>query len=112
MLGRLSGDIIKKGGYKISALEIECVLSKHPKVGEVCVFGISDPKYGEDIYCQIVPKYSSLTIEEMQVFAMERMSSYKVPKDWKLVESIPKNALGKVNKKELRQSIEKRAKLP
>ncbi len=51
ILGRMSQDIIKKAGYKISGLEIESHLLEHKKVTEVCVFGIPDEKYGEEIAC-------------------------------------------------------------
>lgn len=56
ILGRLSQDIIKKGGYKISALEIENRLLEHPLISEACVLGIPDDKLGEEIGAIIVPK--------------------------------------------------------
>lgn len=55
ILGRLSQDIIKKGGYKLSALEIEGVILEHPDVDEVCVLGIYDEKMGEEVGVYIVP---------------------------------------------------------
>lgn len=54
----MSQDIIKKGGFKISALEIESYLLQHDKVREVCVFGIPDAKYGEEIACVFVGNLS------------------------------------------------------
>lgn len=52
-LGRLSQDIIKRGGYKLSALEIESAILEHRKVQEVVVVGISDPKFGQEVACLI-----------------------------------------------------------
>jgi len=54
ILGRLSQDIIKKGGYKLSALEIENVLLDNPKVKEVAVVGVPDDKYGDEIAAIVV----------------------------------------------------------
>ena len=51
ILGRISQDIIKKAGYKISALDIESVLLQNTQVKECCVFGVPDVKYGEEIVC-------------------------------------------------------------
>ena len=58
ILGRLSQDIIKKSGFKISALEIENRLLENNEVAEVAVFGISDEKHGEEIACLLVAKNS------------------------------------------------------
>ena len=63
--GRLSQDIIKKGGYKISALEIEAVLLEHPQVKEVCVYGIPDEKYGEEITALVVGNDNEVSGDEL-----------------------------------------------
>ena len=63
--GRLSQDIIKKGGYKISALEIEAVLLQHPDVKEVCVYGIPDERYGEEIAALAVGKDETAKADEL-----------------------------------------------
>ena len=103
--GRLSADIIKKGGYKISALDIESVLLTHPGIKEVCVLGLPDEKYGDEIAAMVVADDSKglqLTQEELVQFGREKMSSYKVPRIWKLLDSIPRNQMGKINKKQVR----------
>eukprot|EP00349_Pseudokeronopsis_sp_Brazil_P005270 CAMPEP_0202974224 /NCGR_PEP_ID=MMETSP1396-20130829/58600_1 /ASSEMBLY_ACC=CAM_ASM_000872 /TAXON_ID= /ORGANISM="Pseudokeronopsis sp., Strain Brazil" /LENGTH=117 /DNA_ID=CAMNT_0049707683 /DNA_START=269 /DNA_END=622 /DNA_ORIENTATION=- len=79
ILGRMSADIIKKGGYKLSALEIEGVLLKNPKVSEACVFGVNDEKYQEEIFAYVVPSDKSLTIEELKEFAKRNLPKYQVP---------------------------------
>ena len=86
--GRLSADIIKKGGYKISALDIEAIVLEHPAVKEVCVFGLPDEKYGEEIVALVVEAGNKGTLkhEEVQAFCREKLSSYKVPRIWKTLE--------------------------
>ena len=106
--GRLSADIIKKGGYKISALDIESVLLTHPSIEEVCVLGLPDEKYGDEIAALVVANASKdqLTQEELVEFSREKMSSYKVPRIWKLLDSIPRNQMGKINKKQVRKDFD------
>lgn len=70
ILGRLSADIIKKGGYKLSALEIESVLLTHAGVNEACVLGMPDPKYGDEIAALIVGS-DGVGSEELQEFCKE-----------------------------------------
>ena len=98
--GRLSADIIKKGGYKISALDIESVLLEHPSVNEICVLGIPDEKYGDEIAALVcLADGSDVTVEQLQEFGRGQMSSYKVPRVWKVLKSLPRNQMGKINKK-------------
>ena len=105
ILGRLSQDIIKKSGYKISALEIESKLLEHPNIAEVVVFGIPDEKYGEEIAALLVLKNKEKGLDDINNFCLTRMSSYKVPRKWKLMDEIPRNAMGKVQKKELKKLL-------
>jgi malonyl-CoA/methylmalonyl-CoA synthetase len=102
--GRLSADIIKKGGYKISALDIEGVLLTHPKVKEACVLAVPSEKYGDEIAALIVGD-GNLTSAELQAYTGEKLSSYKVPRIWKILEEIPRNQMGKINKKHLVKEI-------
>ncbi|XP_017771988.1 PREDICTED: acyl-CoA synthetase family member 3, mitochondrial [Nicrophorus vespilloides] len=102
MLGRTSVDIIKCGGYKVSALEIETHLLGHPKVADTAVVGLKDETWGE-IICAIVVLKPEATMdqEEMREWAKTKMPEYTVPKQLKIVQQIDKNAMGKINKKEL-----------
>ncbi len=100
LLGRTSVDIIKSGGYKISALEIEAALLEHAAVAEIAVVGEPDATWGERIAaCVVARDGHSLTLEELQAFARERLAPYKVPRALRLLPALPRNAMGKVQKK-------------
>jgi malonyl-CoA/methylmalonyl-CoA synthetase len=103
IVGRLSPDIIKSGGYKISALEIENEILQHPNAREVAIVGLPDNTYGEIIGCVLSPKSSSISLEELQTWCKARLASYKVPRKLLEVPKVPRNAKGKVNKTELRK---------
>jgi len=98
ILGRRSVDILKSGGEKISALEIEDVLRSHPSVRDCAVVGVPDPAWGDRVCAAVVAGAPTLTAEELRGFAKERLAPYKVPKDFLLVEDLPRNAMGKVTK--------------
>ncbi|KAF7269952.1 hypothetical protein GWI33_017042 [Rhynchophorus ferrugineus] len=85
ILGRKSVDIIKSGGYKISALQIETCLLAHPDIKECAVMGVPDEVYGE----------------RLKDWAVDKMPKYWIPTVLIFTEDIPKNAMGKINKKEL-----------
>jgi len=103
--GRLSVDIIKSGGYKISALEIEKVLLEHPGVAETSVLGLKDQTFGQKIAAVLVRKNSQegneLEEKILVAWLKERLASYKIPRSFHFVHEIPKNPMGKVNKKTL-----------
>lgn len=102
ILGRSSVDIIKSGGYKISALQIETKLLAHPDIKECIVLGVNDKVYGEKIATLIVPKHDrTITLEGLKHWAADKMPKYSLPTILKIVENIPKNSMGKVNKKEI-----------
>jgi malonyl-CoA/methylmalonyl-CoA synthetase len=103
LLGRTSIDIIKSGGYKLSALEIEAVLLEHPAVAEVAVTGVPDATWGECVTAWVVaPGVAPPTLAELQAFARERLAPYKLPRALQLVAALPRNAMGKVQKQHLR----------
>jgi malonyl-CoA/methylmalonyl-CoA synthetase len=95
ILGRLSQDILKSGGYKLSALEIESALLENPLVREVAVVGIPDATWGERVAAAYVGDVSG---EELAAWLKERVAAYKVPSVWKRVSALPRNAMGKVQK--------------
>jgi malonyl-CoA/methylmalonyl-CoA synthetase len=103
ILGRTSVDILKSGGYKLSALEIEEVLRAHPGVGEVAVIGVPDEAWGERVVACVVRKPCDSLCDEptLRAFAREHLAAYKVPKDVLFLGELPKNALGKVVKPDL-----------
>jgi malonyl-CoA/methylmalonyl-CoA synthetase len=103
LLGRTSVDIIKTGGYKVSALEIEEVLRTHPAIAECAVVGVEDPDWGERVSAALELRASSpaLSLEELQQWAKERLAPYKIPRALRTVTSLPRNAMGKVVKPEV-----------
>ncbi|HYT05755.1 MAG TPA: acyl-CoA synthetase [Gemmatimonadales bacterium] len=102
ILGRSSVDIIKTGGYKVSALEIEEVLRTHPAVAECAVVGVEDAEWGERVSAAVeLAPGSELTLLELQGWAKERLAPYKVPRALSVVRALPRNALGKVLKREV-----------
>lgn len=108
LLGRTSVDIIKRGGYKISALFIESALLSHPNIDECAVFGIPDTVYGEEIVAVIALDSNTtemIFLEEFQDWAEEVLPKYQVPTEVLIVDSIPRNAMGKVNKKSLKDEL-------
>ena len=98
LLGRTSVDIIKSGGYKISALEIEEVLRTHPAVAECAVVGVADAEWGEKICVAVEPRGAELTLAELQAWAKEHLAPYKLPRALRYVAALPRNAMGKVTK--------------
>jgi len=99
ILGRLSVDIIKSGGYKLSALEIEDTLRAHPTIREVAVVGVEDDVWGEAVAAAVVPTEGARpALESLQAWAGERLSSYKIPRKLVVVKDFPRNAMGKVMK--------------
>jgi malonyl-CoA/methylmalonyl-CoA synthetase len=102
ILGRTSVDILKSGGYKLSAVEIENVLREHDGVGDVAVVGLPDDTWGDLVVAAIVEKPGWTTSEgELRAWTRERMAPYKVPKRIVVLEELPRNALGKVQKNTL-----------
>ncbi len=104
ILGRSSVDIIKSGGFKLSALEIEEALREHPKVRECAIIGDDDPEWGERV-CAVLVLHdgTSLSLAELRAWAKDRLASYKLPSRLMLLDELPRNALGKVLKPELKQ---------
>lgn len=99
LLGRKSVDIVKTGGYKVSALEIEEVLRTHAAIEECAVVGAPDPEWGERVAAALVlVEGEGLTLEELRVWAKERLAAYKVPSRLRILRELPRNALGKVTK--------------
>ena len=106
IMGRSSIDIIKSGGYKLSALEIEGVLLTHPDIQEVAVIGVEDETWGEAVAAFVVLKEGkSFDYEALKSWCKGKMSSYKIPKLLKTLEALPRNAMGKVTKPDLKKQL-------
>jgi len=103
IMGRSSIDIIKSGGYKLSALEIEGKLLAHPSIAEIAVLGIEDRTWGEAVAAAVVLRPGThLDLEALKVWCDGELSAYKVPKKLLVMDSLPRNAMGKVIKPKLK----------
>jgi len=97
-------DFIKRGGEMVSPEEVEQVLHSHPSVEEAAIIGVDDPDWGERIRAIIVPKIGSQVDEEEIIeHCRSRLSSFKKPESVVFIEYLPRNAMGKVLKRELKQ---------
>ncbi len=102
ILGRTSIDILKSGGHKLSALEIEEALLGHPAIGECAVVGIPDEEWGQRVAAMVVLRAGTeLELDSLRTWARDRMAPYKMPSVLKVVEALPRNAMGKTVKSEV-----------
>ncbi|KAH6657349.1 AMP-binding enzyme [Truncatella angustata] len=109
ILGRASADIIKSGGEKVSALEVEREMLSLPNVAEAAVLAVPSGKWGQKVGAVIVlnPEYKERGWKpmEMRKALRDRLANYKIPQVLRVVDSIPRNAMGKVNKKTLVKAV-------
>ncbi len=106
IMGRSSIDIIKSGGYKLSALEIEGTLLNHEDISECAVIGIEDETWGESVLAFIgLNTGARMEYADLKNWCDGKMSSYKIPKAIKIVDSLPRNAMGKVTKPDLKKLL-------
>jgi malonyl-CoA/methylmalonyl-CoA synthetase len=102
LLGRADIDIIKTGGYKVSALEIEDVLRQHPAVADCAVVGVTDPEWGERVCAAVeAAPEAAPDREALQEWARGQLAPYKIPRTVRFVQALPRNAMGKVVKPEV-----------
>merc|ERR1711939_323934 len=97
--GRIK-ELINKGGEKISPIELDNVLARHPKVGEAVSFAIPDEMYGQEVAVAIVPKNGEKVDEkEVKAWVAEKLAKFKVPKKVYFTDNMPKTATGKVQRR-------------
>ena len=96
-------DMILVSGFNVYPNEIEDVLSRHPKVLEAAVVGMPDTKTGEAVIAYIVKRDPSLTTEELVAHCRTMLTSYKLPARIVFRDDLPKTAVGKILRRELRQ---------
>ena len=102
LVGRASTDLVKSGGYRIGTGEIEQVLLEHPEVADVAVTGRPDPDLGERIVAWVVPQPGCAPAEDELIrFVTQRLSAHKRPREVVLIDELPRNAMGKIQKKML-----------
>ncbi|KAF5012776.1 hypothetical protein FDECE_1196 [Fusarium decemcellulare] len=108
ILGRASIDIIKSGGYKLSALEIEREIIGLDYIAEAIVVGVDDEEYGQKVAVAVVQRKGSqkpLTIDRLRNDVRSRLSAYKMPQLLRLVDDFPRTPTGKVVKRRVRQEL-------
>ncbi|KAF5990106.1 hypothetical protein FBULB1_253 [Fusarium bulbicola] len=106
--GRRSADIIKTGGEKVSALEVEREILALPEVDECAVVGLPSEAWGQRVAAVIVLSSKageSMILQSLRSALKARITAYKIPQDMVIVEVLPRNAMGKINKKELVKSV-------
>jgi fatty acid CoA ligase FadD36 len=100
IVGRASVDLIKSGGFRIGAGEVEAALRDHPAVVDAAVVGAPDPDLGQVVVAYVIPA-GPVTGEQLTAFVAERLSVHKRPRRVVLVDDLPRNAMGKVLKAKL-----------
>ena len=103
LIGRLK-EMINRGGEKIAPREIDEVLLQHPAVGEAVAFGAPHEAWGEEVVAAVVLK-GEATEKELIAFAREHLADYKVPKKLFIVESIPRTATGKIQRRSVAATL-------
>jgi acyl-CoA synthetase (AMP-forming)/AMP-acid ligase II len=101
--------VIKSGGYKISAREIEDLVATHPGVREVAVVGAPDRMWGERIVAAVVLRETAggdAIAREVTDLCAKSLADYKRPKEVRIFEELPRNALGKVQKHRILEKIQ------
>jgi fatty-acyl-CoA synthase len=96
-------DMIKTGGENVASREVEEAIFRHPDVAEVAVFGVPHPKWIEAVVAVVVPKAGKdLSAEMIMTYGREVLAGFKAPKHVEIVTQLPKNASGKILKRDLR----------
>jgi malonyl-CoA/methylmalonyl-CoA synthetase len=99
--GRLK-ELIISGGFNVYPREVELVLETHPAVDEVAVAGVPSEAWGEEVTAFVVPSKSTpLVEEELIAYARERLATYKCPRRVVVLEKLPRNAMGKIERSKL-----------
>ena len=101
-------DMIISGGSNVYAVEVEAVLATHAEVADVAVIGVADNRWGEVVVAVVVAASASsptLAAETLDAHAREHLAGYKIPRRYIITDAIPRNAYGKVVKRDLRTAV-------
>ncbi len=103
-------DMIIASGYNIYPVEIDGILMDHPKILEACTIGVKDSYRGESVKAYVVTKPGeTLTAEEVLKFCKEKLAAYKVPRSVEFIKELPKSAVGKILRREVRELDRKKS---
>lgn len=111
IVGRKAVDIIKTGGFKISAREIEDVLRRHPGIQDVAVVGVPDPTWGQKVVAVVVLEgtggatSAKELLAELSSLCVRHLADYKRPREVRILEELPRNLLGKVQKHRILETL-------
>lgn len=94
-------DMIITGGEKVAPAEVETLIQSHPMVADAAIAGISDHRWGEVVTALVVPRGDCPTVDDLKEFLSTRLPAYKIPKQVVCAENIPRNAFGKIQRREL-----------
>lgn len=97
-------DLIIVSGFNVYPNEIEDVVAAHPKVANAAAIGVPDEKSGEAVKLFVIPSDKSLTVDELKAYCRENFTGYKVPKHFELRDELPMTPVGKILRRELRDS--------
>jgi malonyl-CoA/methylmalonyl-CoA synthetase len=103
--------LIISGGYNVYPREVEEVVEGCPGVAEVAVVGLPDPEFGERVAAAVVRDDPALTAEKVVEFCRRDLADFKKPRQVVFVDALPRNALGKVLKHEVKNSSKRRSEL-
>ncbi|GAC1657725.1 MAG: acyl-CoA synthetase [Candidatus Dormibacteraceae bacterium] len=95
-------ELIISGGFNVYPREVELVLEAHPNVIEVAVVGMPSERWGEEVTAFVVPGPDAPTEADLILFAQERLAKFKCPRSVRFIAALPRNALGKVQRSQLR----------
>jgi malonyl-CoA/methylmalonyl-CoA synthetase len=94
-------ELIITGGHNVYPAEVEAVLGRHPSVGEIAVIGLPSAEWGESVTAFVVGLDGEPDLDGLALLAAQELTSYKRPREFRTVPSLPRNALGKVIRREL-----------
>ena len=98
-------DLIIVSGFNVYPNEIEDIVMAHPKVANCAVIGVPDERTGEAVKLFVVPRASGVSVEELKAFCKDNFTGYKVPKQIVIRDSLPMTPVGKILRRELRDTV-------
>lgn len=108
--GRIK-ELINKGGEKISPIELDNVITRHPAISEAVSFAVPDEMYGQEVAVAVVLKSGQkLTADELRKWVTEKVAKFKVPKKIYFTDNMPKTATGKIQRRIVADIMQKQDK--